>query len=212
LSGSSNWVIFGNHAADDECGEEPHSFIAMEHDICYSDDSANAYRTDGDAYARFVDYDTCEADDLADGATYEADIDECFQLNIDGETDYYTAVDKDRSYPINADYPLAWAEYNDEDCDGEDLDGNYIYVVKADDINEIWAQDYDSKIIGPQRVEKVVHSCETWGDGSYYYWGDEVLESMAIDMNLDWTESEDSASMITSSLLMIIAAFAMIFA
>jgi len=107
---------------------------------------------------------------------------------------------------------LAWAEYSEEDCDGKNLDSNVIAVVKADDINEIWAQDYDEKIIGPEIVEKVVHSCETWGDGSYYYWGDEVLESMALDMTFEWTESEDSASMITSSLLMIIAAFAMIFA
>jgi len=107
---------------------------------------------------------------------------------------------------------LAWAEYSEEDCDGKNLDSNVIAVVKAEDINEIWAQNYGGKIIGPEIVEKVVHSCETWGDGSYYYWGDEVLESMNIDMNLDWTESEDSASMITSSLLMIIAAFAMIFA
>merc|ERR1711907_755771 len=182
--------IFGNHDNDEECEDEAHTFIAMEQGVCYKETGGSYYRTDGDDYGRFASLADCEEDDLADGTT---------------------AVDTDRNYPINDDYPLAWANYGDEDCNGEDLTGNFITVVKADDINEIWAQNYQY-IVSPQRVEKVVHSCETWGDGSYYYWGDEVLESMALDMTFEWTESEDSASMITSSLLMIIAAFAMIFA
>jgi len=210
LTGSGNWVIFGNHADDDECAGEPHSFIAMEHDTCYLHGGAGGYITDGSAYAYFATYNDCTQDPITDGAIYEADIEQCIQLIAAG--DYYTAVDTDTSSPINEEYPLAWAEYDGEDCQGEDLEFSWIKVIKADDINEIWAQDYESKIISPRPSEKIVHSCESWGEGSYYYWGDEVLERMSIDMVFDWTESEDSASMVASSLLMVLSAFIMIFA
>eukprot|EP00330_Aristerostoma_sp_ATCC50986_P005961 CAMPEP_0114585554 /NCGR_PEP_ID=MMETSP0125-20121206/9057_1 /TAXON_ID=485358 ORGANISM="Aristerostoma sp., Strain ATCC 50986" /NCGR_SAMPLE_ID=MMETSP0125 /ASSEMBLY_ACC=CAM_ASM_000245 /LENGTH=207 /DNA_ID=CAMNT_0001780667 /DNA_START=360 /DNA_END=983 /DNA_ORIENTATION=- len=50
LSGSSDWVIFGNHENDDECEDEAHTFIAMEQGVCYKDNSNNYYRTDGTSY------------------------------------------------------------------------------------------------------------------------------------------------------------------
>jgi len=77
LSGSSDWVIFGNHENDDECEDEAHTFIAMEQGVCYKDNSNNYYRTDGSSYGRFATLENCEDEDLADGTTHEEDIEEC---------------------------------------------------------------------------------------------------------------------------------------